>query len=111
VALNYGLPVQMIVKNVYLCRVSEELKNLILAVPVIGVLVFFVKHFMDDAKEERKTNKERDVKNEGRIEQDTKIMEGLSNNLKESNKKHDESNKKHDETNVKLDHIIRHIDK
>ena len=66
---------------------------------------------MDDAKEERKTNKERDVKNEGRIEQDTKIMEGLSNNLKESNKKHDESNKKHDETNVKLDHIIRHIDK
>lgn len=66
---------------------------------------------MDDAKEERKTNKERDTKNEGRIEQDTKIMEGLSNNLKESNKKHDESNKKHDETNVKLDHIIRHIDK
>lgn len=83
---------------------SEELKNLILAVPVIGVLIFFVKHFMDDAKEERKINKARDAKNEGRIEQDTKIMEGLSNNLKESNKKQDE-------TNVKLDRIIRHIDK
>ena len=91
--------------------VNEDLKNLILAVPVIGVLIFFVKHFMEDAKQERKINKERDDKNEGRIEQDTKIMQGLSDNLKESNKKHEESHKKHNETNVKIDHIIRKLDK
>ena len=90
---------------------SEELKNLILAVPVIGVLVFFVKHFMNDAKEERRINKERDDKNEGRIEEDTKILIGINNNLEQSNKKHDESNKKHDETNVKIDHIIRNLEK
>ena len=91
--------------------VNEDLKNLILAVPVIGVLIFFVKHFMEDAKQERKVNKERDDKNEGRIEQDTKIMQGLSDNLKESNKKHEESHKKHNETNVKIDHIIRTLEK
>ena len=90
---------------------DEDIKNLILATPVIGVLLFFLKYFIKNYEAEKKVNKERDCKNEGRIEQDTKIMEGLSNNLKESNKKHDESNKKHNETNVKLDHIIRHIDK
>ena len=95
----------------YFCYVDEDIKNLILATPVIGVLLFFLKYFIKNYEAEKKVNKERDEKIEGRIEQDTKIMEGLSSHIEDSNKKHDESNKKHDETNVKIDHIIRQIEK
>ena len=82
---------------------DEDIKNLILATPVIGVLLFFLKYFMKVYGEEKEVNKERD-------KQDSEIIVGLKSHVKESNRKHDESNKKHDETNVKIDHIIRKLD-
>jgi hypothetical protein len=97
--------------------VDEELKNLILAVPVIGVLTFFVRYFMEEikeekkiSKEERRINKERDDREFEQTKQDIKIMIGISNHVEESNRKHEESNKKHEETNTKIDHIIRKLD-
>ena len=88
----------MLVKNVYLYHVIDEsIKNLIIATPVIGVLVFFLKYFMTEAKEERKKREDNAVK-------DTKILEGLSGHI-------DTSNRKHDDTNRKIDSIIKKLDK
>ena len=97
-AANCGLRVQILVKNVYLYHVIDEsLKNLIIATPVIGVLVFFLKYFMTEAKEERKKREDNAIK-------DTKVLEGLAGHI-------DTSNRKHDDTNRKIDSIIKKLDK
>ena len=77
--------------------IDESLKNLIIATPVIGVLVFFLKYFMTEAKEERKKREENAIK-------DTKVLEGLAGHI-------DTSNKKHDDTNRKIDSIIKKLDR
>jgi len=77
--------------------VDENLKNLILAVPVIGVLLFFLNYFMKGYEKEKEVNKERD-------KQDAEIIKGLKDHVKESNKKADE-------TTIKIDSIIRKIEK
>ena len=77
--------------------IDESLKNLIIATPVIAVLLFFLRFFMAEAKEERKKREENAIK-------DTKILEGLSGHI-------DTSNRKHDDTNRKIDSIIKKLDK
>lgn len=59
---------------------------------------------MKDNEKERNVNKERDKDN-------IKIIEGLNEHIKESNKIKYEINKKQDETLVKVDHILKNIDK
>ena len=83
---------------------DENLRNLIVAVPVVGVLLYFLNYFMKDNEKERAVNKERDKDN-------TKIIEGLNEHIKESNKIKYEINKKQDETLLKIDHIIKNIEK
>lgn len=83
---------------------ENDLKNLILATPVIGVLLFFLNYFMKDNEKERNINKERDKDN-------TKIIEGLNEHIKDSNKIKYDISKKQDETLVKIDHIIKQVDK
>ena len=76
---------------------DEDLKNLILATPVIGVLLFFLNYFMKGYEREKNINKKS-------ADQDSKIIEGMDKHI-------NENNKKHDETNLKIDHIIRTLDK
>ena len=83
---------------------NETIKNLVLATPVISVLLFFLNYFMKDNEKERTINKERDKDN-------SKIIEGLNEHIKESNKIKYDINKKQDETLVKIDHIIKNIKK
>jgi hypothetical protein len=84
--------------------VDENIKNLILAVPVVGVLLYFLNYFMKDNEKERNVNKERDKDN-------TKIIEGLNEHIRESNKIKYDISKKQDETLVKIDHLIKNIEK
>ena len=83
---------------------DENIKNLILAVPVVGVLLYFLNYFMKDNEKERNVNKERDKDN-------TKIIEGLNEHIRESNKIKYDISKKQDETLVKIDHLIKNIEK
>ena len=76
---------------------DENLKNLIIATPVIGVLLYFLNYFIKNYEEEKKINKERD-------KQDSKLIEGLKTHVQESNKKQEE-------TKEKLDHVIRKLEK
>jgi hypothetical protein len=80
------------------------MENLILAVPVIGVLVYMLNYFMKVYEKEKEINKERD-------KQDSKIIDGLKHHVEESNKKHDQSNKVQQETSLKVDSIIRKLEK
>tara|TARA_R110000751_G_scaffold115481_1_gene214867 strand:+ start:416 stop:658 length:243 start_codon:yes stop_codon:yes gene_type:complete len=80
------------------------MENLILAVPVIGVLVYMLNYFMKVYEKEKEINKQRD-------KQDSKIIEGLKYHVEESNKKHDTQTKKQDETIIKVDNIIRKLDR
>ena len=75
---------------------DENLKNLIIATPVIGVLLFFLNYFMKGYEKEKDVNKERD-------KQDADIIRGLKEHVKDSNKKQDE-------TNIKVDTIIRKLE-
>ena len=77
--------------------IDESLKNLIIATPVIAVLLFFLRFFMAEAKEER-------TKRENNAIKDTKILEGLAGHI-------ETSNKKHNDTNRKIDEIIKKIEK
>ena len=83
---------------------DENIKNLIVAVPVVGVLLYFLNYFMKDNEKERNVNKERDKDN-------TKIIEGLNEHIRESNKIKYDISKKQDETLVKIDHLIKNIEK
>lgn len=83
---------------------DENIKNLVVAVPVVGFLIYMLNYFIKSYESEKKVNTERD-------KQDSKIIEGLKTHVEQSNKKHEETNKKHDETNVKIDYIIRKLDK
>jgi hypothetical protein len=67
--------------------VTENLQNLIIATPVIGVLLFFLNYFMKSYEVEKKINKERD-------KQDSDIIVGLKGHVKETNKKLEEINRK-----------------
>ena len=75
---------------------EENLKNLIVAVPVIGVLLYFLNYFIKNYEEEKKINKERD-------KQDSEIIVGLKNHIEESNKKQTEVSYKIDDIHRKLD--------
>ena len=77
--------------------IDESLKNLIIATPVIGVLFYFLKYFMTEAKEERKKREKTAEKKVESDKEETKILEGLSGHLKDSNKK--------------IDYIIKKLDK
>lgn len=76
---------------------DENLKNLIIATPVIGVLLYFLNYFIKGYEKEKKTN-------DDAAKQDSKVIEGLRMHVEESNKKQDDTNKK-------LDHVIRKLDK
>ncbi len=71
----------------YLCIVDENIKNLIIATPVIGVLLFFLKYFMTSYEKEKQINNDRD-------KQDADIIRGLKGHVKETNKKLDEIHRK-----------------
>jgi hypothetical protein len=77
--------------------VDEDLKNLIIATPVVGVLIFYNRYFMGLYEKEKSMNRKS-------ADQDSKIIEGMDRHI-------NESNKKHDETNLKIDSIIRTLDK
>ena len=74
---------------------EENLKNLIVAVPVIGVLLYFLNYFIKNYEEEKKINKERD-------KQDSEIIVGLKNHIEESNKEQTEVSYKIDDIHRKL---------
>ena len=76
---------------------SENLENLILAVPVIGVLLFFLNYFIKGYESEKQTNASRD-------KDDADVIRGLSDHVKDNNKRLETSEKK-------LDEIIRKIEK
>ena len=74
---------------------DENIKDLAIASPLIGLLSYFLRYFMAESKEERKKREDNAIK-------DTKILEGLARHLEASNKKHDDTNKK-------IDSIIKHF--
>ena len=76
---------------------DENIKEIIIASPLVGLLSYFLRYFMAEAKEERKKREDNAVK-------DTKILEGLAGHI-------ETSNKKHDDTNRKIDSIIKKLDK
>ena len=76
---------------------DEYLKNLIIATPVIGVLLYFLNYFIKGYEAEKKTN-------EASTKQDTKLLEGFKIHIEEANKKQDDTNKK-------LDHVIKKLEK
>ena len=83
--------------------IDESLKNLIIATPVIAVLLYFLKYFIKSYEEEKKINKQEQAANKEERKQDSKIIAGVGDYIKENNRKHDETNKKIDYITKKLE--------
>ena len=76
---------------------SDDFDKLVYGVPVIGVLFFFLKYFMKQYEKEKEINANRD-------KEDAHVIRGLSDHVKDNNKRLETSEKK-------LDEIIRKIEK